>query len=255
MGLTCANLHVFTGGLPAPLQEADIDHFLEEAYRPLGFERAKSASAAERALAVIPAPSWLTVLDPASVVSEDWAEFAQQLSQTSGCPALIASVYDSDKFAFLLFEKGKQVDGYATDKELVPLKFKKWAAKKRTAEWGRAFARQLDEKEVRKLTRPTGPFADAMLHRLCKLVSLAPEHAALNSSDLVHSPGQALRMCHFRRSSGAATAPRYAAQPVKHISLLLGETHRMLLGFSPITVAAHLRPDFAFSGTAVDQGL
>jgi hypothetical protein len=148
MGLTCANLHLFTGGLPAPLQEAGIDHFLEEAYRPLGFERAESASAAERALAVIRAPSWLTVLDPANpgVVSADWAEFAQQLSQTSGCPALIASVYDSDKFAFLLFEKGKQVDGYATDKELVPLKFKKWAAKKRTAEWGRAFARQLDEK-------------------------------------------------------------------------------------------------------------
>ena len=44
MASTCANLFMCSRLwlACAPRQEADIDHFLEEAYRPLGSERAKS---------------------------------------------------------------------------------------------------------------------------------------------------------------------------------------------------------------------
>jgi hypothetical protein len=253
MGLTCANLHVFTGGSATPSQEADVDRFLDEAQRPLGFERAERESDADLSLAIIAAPSWLTLLDPANpgVISEEMVKLAQQLSAASRCPVLIASVYDSDDFAFLLFDKGKQVDGFASNEELVPIKFKKWAAKKRSQEWSRLFGKALSPDDMRDFTKASGPFADAMLHRLCGLVGLSTQHASMTWSDLAGSPGQALRRLHFRRSASAAKA---AAPEVKHFSLLLGETHPILLGFSA-RVADLSDPVLLFSGSAIEQQL
>ena len=52
--------------------------------------------------------------------------------------------------------------------DLVPPGFKKWAAKKLHGQnWGRALARQLDEKEVRKLTQPTGPLCGCACSTVC----------------------------------------------------------------------------------------
>ena len=61
----------------------------------------------------------------------------------------LASVYDSDEFAFLVFEGGRQVDGHATQDDLLPFPFETWSAKKRAREWSRLFGRSLDLSDVR----------------------------------------------------------------------------------------------------------
>src|SRR5438445_11264492 len=164
MGLTCANIHIFLdGSTTAPVS---WDRLLEESSDRLGYEHVPDPANSERHLAAIRTDSWLSVFDSlsAGTVSGDLTELATQLSAVARCPVPVAAVYDSDEFAFLLYESGKQVDGFASHDELLPFKVSKWSPKKRVQEWSRVFNRPLNAADVEGLTKPAqSPFADEML--------------------------------------------------------------------------------------------
>jgi hypothetical protein len=63
MGLTCATIHVLAGHLHDTTSKAEADRLIHAACRRLGYEPVEEPAAADRRLAVIGGPSWLSVLD------------------------------------------------------------------------------------------------------------------------------------------------------------------------------------------------
>src|SRR5262249_61595651 len=120
MGLTCASLHVFSPAL-SPLALA------EAAGGRLGYELVGRAEDADRQLIAVGVSPWLSFFDltyPPTITDES-IDLGKQLSTASGCPVLLTSVFDSDGFAFVVFERGKQVDAHASMPGLFPGRMKK----------------------------------------------------------------------------------------------------------------------------------
>jgi hypothetical protein len=264
MGLTCANIHVFLDASTTVSAPESLDRLLEEASDRLGYEQVPDPANSERHLAAIRTQSWLSVFDSlsAGTMSGDLAELATQLSAVACCPVLVAAVYDSDEFAFLLYESGKQVDGFASNDELVPFKVNKWSPKKRVPEWSRLFSKPLSAADVEGLVKPArSPFADEMLIRLCRLVGLPEMQATLVFKDLDRQTVPA-RHFYFRRKIGAASQNSLVTQ-ISHqkilsapmaLQFLVGETVPLPFELSASTRAL-ANPVMEISGTAVDQEL
>lgn len=266
MGLTCANVHVFAPGLSAA---ADVDKLMDIAGQRLGCERVENEADADRALAVLHAPPWLTILDPASAgaIEKESIDLAKQFSASSGGPVLIASVHDSDFFSFLLFEKGKQVDGYTSSAEFFQYSYKKWSLKKRAQEWSRCFGQPLNETDLREITRPSGLFADDSLLRLCSLLGIPANQGAMTVSDLDRPQTPAVTRYRFRLRAGGpaggagvtqlnAPSPKIAsdADPIEKLTLLKSTSWFLHFELSSGMEGFH-EPVLEIAGSAVDQGL
>jgi hypothetical protein len=272
VGLTCATIQVFAGDLQEAEGEAGVDRLIQSACRRIGYEPVDEPPAGERQLAVVLARSWLSILDQEStgVVTGSLVDLARELSKVSGGPVLVASVHDSDGFAFLLFERGKQVDGHASNDGLVPIKFKKWPAKKRAQEWSRAFGKMVTAEDFQRVLEPAGPFADDQLVRLCQLLEIPPAQAKLTWKDLDREPQLARRIYSLRSPAAggtgmavaqvvpsgvdAAVVEQYTGKSVKPMSLLVQECGYVAFELSG-PAEAFVDPVLEISGTAIDQNL
>ena len=134
MGLTCASLHALTQG-PSPAKQAiNLDQVVQALAERLGYERADNPEEADRELIAVPNPG---------AVTGELTHLGKQLSAVSGCLVLLTTVWDSDAFGFLLFERGKQVDGYASLRGLLPGRTRKWSPEQSSPAWGQP-ARETD---------------------------------------------------------------------------------------------------------------
>src|SRR5437762_4382886 len=167
MGLTCASLHIFSanGALGAP-------SLADTAGKLLAYELASNPEEADLELIAIAAAPWVSFFDLTNppTITEASIELGKQFSAGSGCPVVLTSVFDSDGFAFVIFEQGKQVDDHASMPGLLPGRLKKWPPAKRATEWSRLFKRPIEPKDVQALTEEGVVFAEDSLARLCEIV-------------------------------------------------------------------------------------
>ena len=155
MGLTCASLHLFLRDQYSATATTSFGQLAHDVGDPLGYERVNNPDDADRHLVAAMAPPWLSFFDLTNpdAVTAATVDLGKQLSAASKCPALLTSVVDSDAFAYLLFENGKQVDGYASARGLLPGRTKKWPPEKRAAEWSRLFGRLIGIEAVQAILR------------------------------------------------------------------------------------------------------
>src|SRR6266568_6752367 len=157
MGLTCASLHIFSasGALGAPSLAATGGKLL-------AYELTNNPEEAELELIAVAAAPWISFFDLTNppTITEASMELGKQFSAGSGCPVLLTSVFDSDGFAFVVFEQGKQVDAHASMPGLLPVRMKKWPPAKRATEWSRLFNRRIGPEDVQPLTQKGVVFAE-----------------------------------------------------------------------------------------------
>ncbi len=112
MGLTAASLHLLQ-----PSGFADPAALVARAYAKLGWVPAKRAEDATRRVVLREAGDWIAVEDAACASLDDGTlkELAALLSRAAGSAAVVGSVDDGDAFAFLFYDKGRQVDAAGDD--------------------------------------------------------------------------------------------------------------------------------------------
>jgi hypothetical protein len=259
MGLTCASLHVYS---PEAASGALSPHALAQAAGGrLGQELTDNPEEAERQLIAVAVGPWLSFFDVTNppAVTEESVDLGKQLSAASSCPVLLTSVLDSDAFAFLLFEGGKQVDAHASGPGLLPGRMKKWAPQRRAAEWSRLFNRPIGPDDVETLTKKGVLFADDLLLRLCDLVGLSRELATRTPDDLRVRPRPGQQQFQLRSRPGTPGGFR-VKQTVPNKdrtqSLPLGLNREHSIPFELNGPAgAFVDPVLEFTGSAVEAGV
>jgi hypothetical protein len=261
MGLTCATLHLFSPDASSGTPALSLGQLAEAVGGRLGYERIDNPEEAERHLITAVAPPWVSFFDVTNpgAITDESVDLGKQLSTASHRLVLLTSVLDSDAFAFLLFEKGKQVDGHASTRGLLPGRIKRLAPERRAQEWSRLFGRPISLEDVQSLTEKGMLFADDLLLRLCGLVGLSRDLATSTPRDLQARPWPNQQEFYFRSLPGAA-----GGLPVKQTVSHLPQTLRrsISLGGEDFLsfqlngpAGAFVDPVLEFSGPAVDAGL
>jgi len=138
MGTTCTSLHVLRTGAQPFLAD------LSKAYEKIGFVAAEDAGdgAHKRVLVSDDGQSkFLSIHDSdnALIDSGELKELAVALSKRLKSVAVLTSVYDSDRFEFIVFHKGKQVDAVVSPADDHSGRLKSLSQKRRTATWSDLF--------------------------------------------------------------------------------------------------------------------
>lgn len=260
MGLTCAALHMFSPALSGAAAQS-LAHLAATAVAPLGYDPVSNPDEADLHLVAVAAEPWVTLFDRANPggVTEDSVDLGKRFSAAAQGPVLLTTVYDSDMFGFILFDKGKQVDGYASGRGLLPGRIKKWSAEQRTQEWSRLFGRTIALADVQALTEKGMLFADDLLMRLCDLLGVSRELATTTPRDLQSRPLPNQQEFYFRSRPEVA-----GGLPVKQTVAHKAQTAPLQLALrSEHSIAFELNgpagvftdPVLEFSGPAVNAGL
>jgi hypothetical protein len=261
MGLTCASLHVYSADSSSSGSGVEVRSLVQAAGSRLGYELVDNADEAERRLDAVAVPEWISFFDMTNppVITEESVDLGKQLSAASGCPVLITAVVDSDAFAFLLFEKGRQVDAHASMPGLLPGRMKKWPPPKRATEWSRLFNRPVGVDAVEALAEKGVLFADDLLLRLCELVGLSGELATQTPDDVEARPWPNQKRFHLRSCAGPAGSSR-----VKQTVPNKDRTQQLTIGlwketFIPFELrgpaGAFIDPVLEFTGPAADSAI
>jgi hypothetical protein len=261
MGLTCASLHVYSPDVSSGASAPSSGALVQAAGGRLGYDLIDNPEEAERQLVVAAAPPWVSVFDltDAPVMTEESVAWGKQLSASGGGPVLLTSVVDSDAFAFVLFDNGKQVDAHASAPGVLPGRMKKWPMPKRTAEWSRLLNRPLEAAAVEALARKGELFADDVLLDLCDLVGLSRDLATRTPRDMQERPWPNQQTFNLRSRPGQPggivvkqnVPNKDRTQP---LSIGLREGHSLPFELTG-PAGAFADPVLEFTGPAVDTGL
>lgn len=227
----------------------------------LGYEPVSNLEEADYRLVAVAAQPWVSVFDMASpgAMTEESVTLGRALSSAASSPVLLTTVYDSDGFGFLLFDKGKQVDGHASMRGLLPGRVKKWPAEKRAQEWRRLFARSFSQADFEALTERGMLFADDLLMRLCDLLGIARGLATTTTHDLQARPLANQQEFCFRSRPIVGDGPpvkQTVPSKAKVARLQLPTVSEHSIAFELNAPAgAFVDPVVEFSGPAVDAGL
>jgi hypothetical protein len=257
MGLTCASLHLFAPDCAA----AELDKTIDAAGDRLGYERIDKPEEADRELTAVPAPPWISFFDLSNpnTVTDDLTGLGKQLSAVSKRPVLLTAVWDSDVFGFLLFEHGKQVDGHASGRGLLPGRIRKWPPDKRAREWSRTFERSIGVEAVQRLTEKGLLFAEELLARCCEMVGLSGDLAARVPRDLDARPLPNHRRYYYKsRPQPAGAQPITQTLAYKGATLeqqiVVRQEHSSVFELNG-PAAVFVDPILEFSGSAIDTGI
>ena len=123
---------MFSPALSSGTPATNLGLLAEATTGPLGYERIENFEEAERHSIVAVASPWVSFfdVDNPGAVTEELVDLGKRLSAASRCHVLLTAVWDSDAFAFLLFQEGKQVDGHASGSGALPGRIKKWPPEK-----------------------------------------------------------------------------------------------------------------------------
>ena len=138
MGTTAASLHIALPSGAGPDQSGP----LLKAYARLGWSPPKRGEAATRTarLARNEAP-FVSIYDSACEQLDDGAlkQLAALLSKALNAAAIVATVYDSDVFEFLLYHRGKQVDAVTDSPDGLDASVKSVRGKRQAMKWLEVF--------------------------------------------------------------------------------------------------------------------
>lgn len=261
MGLTCASLHVYSPDLSSGASAISPGSLAQATAGLLGCELIDNPEEAERQLVGVAAPPWVSFFDltNAPVITDESVDLGKQFSAASGCPVLLTSVVDSDAFAFLLFDKGKQVDAHASTPGLLPGRTKKWPPPRRATEWSRLFNRTIELHQVQALAKKGVLFAEDLLLHLCDLVGLSRDLATRTPQDMQARPWPNQQQFNLRSrpgTPGGITVKQTVPHKDRTQPLSIGLRKERAIPFDLNGRAgAFTDPVLEFTGSAADAGI
>jgi hypothetical protein len=204
MGNTCASVHVLWRG-----DVADAAKAISRAFAKLGYERTKTAPA-EGAKHVIvfarPGERYVSIYDSANadIDSGELKAAALAASKALKSAAVFTSLYDSDRYEFVIFNNGRQVDYLMSDADTYDRPLKRVSDKSRAAQWTKVFTRPVTSEQIAQAASRGGAFAETALAELAELVELAADRPQKHYRDFAAEPEHVAAAFHLRK---AATTP------------------------------------------------
>ena len=205
MGNTCASLHVAWRG-----SADDAARAISRAYGKLGYAPVKKTPADGDKHAVLLAPAgqaYVSVYDSdnATLDNGELKDLALAVSKASKTVAVFTSLYDSDRYEFIVFANGRQVDMLLTDEESDSGHFRRLTEKARATKWSTLFGRELTVDQLRQAARPRTAFADDNLAELSRLIGLSGGQPQRNYQDLRDDEPTTTTQLYFRKKPSATS--------------------------------------------------
>lgn len=172
-------MHAFFNG-----NVGDAAQAFSRAYTKLGYERVKK-DGDKHVIVRRSGQYFLSAYDSdsAHLDNGELKQIALSLSKSFKGIALVTSLYDSDSFEFVVFDRGKQVDLLMTDLESYSGPLQTLPEKTRAQKWSKMIGRNVTRDDVQNACRES-VFADDIINRLAGLFSLADGQCQINFHDL-----------------------------------------------------------------------
>src|SRR5262245_23743874 len=252
MGLSCASLH-FPGS-------NNLDQIVQALAERLRCDRVESGDLADRALAAVQTPPWISIFDLSNPdgVTDELTDLGKQLSAVSEGPVLLTAVWDSDVFGFILYENGSQIDGYASGRGLLPGRIKRMTPDKRAVEWSRAFNRSFSPDVLESVMKKGHLFAEDQLAKIAELLGFPAQVATSTSKDLKSGQWQNQARYYFRSPAlpgGTLHITQTLACKGATLPMQIVVRQERFGSFELNSPAAgFVDPVFEFAGSPIDSG-
>ena len=238
MGMTCTSLHVLRSAAKAGAFIAD----LKRGYQKVGFDSAKDAAGDDikQVVVIDDGQSKFVSIhdgDNASIDSGELKELAVAVSKRQKSVAVLTSVYDSDRFEFIVFHNGKQVDAVVSDADDHTGGLKVLSAKRRATVWTNLFltpdllrdmqgttaaldpqrpAAMVDrqrqfEARLQRAAQTAGAFAEDGLAAWCDAAGLNVSQALAHFEEILHEGGAGRAVLSFRKLLAKPVDPATAS--------------------------------------------
>ena len=186
MGSTCASVHI-------ALTDATSDDIggIVRAYRTLGFEPAQTPPPEAGKHVILlrgDADMFLSVYDSdnAALDTGELKDLALAASKIFKTAAVCTSLYDSDTFEFVVFNRGKKLNA---------------------SQWSKVFGKSLTVERIREATTTNSAFADDALAELSRLIGLTGGQSQLHYQDLREDKARTHHLHFTRQTSSERAAP------------------------------------------------
>ena len=185
MGNTCTSVHIAWKG-----NVNDAAKAISRSYGKLGYERVKKAPPEGGKHAVLLAragQSYVSVYDSdnAKLDSGELKDLALAVSKTLKTAAVFTSLNDSDRYEFIVFANGRQVDMLLTDDETYSGHFQRLSDESRATKWSSLFKRTLTVDQLRQVASAQTTFADDIIAGLSELIGLSGGQPQMNYQDFL----------------------------------------------------------------------
>jgi hypothetical protein len=204
MGSTCASVHILWRG-----NSADAAKAISRAYTKLGYERTKKAPAEGGKHVILLARAgepYISIYDStnADLDSGELKDAALGASKLLKTGAVFTSLYDSDSYEFVVFNKGRQVDLQMSDVETYSGPLKRLSDKARVKQWEKIFAKTLTVDQIEQAATPQTAFANTTVAALCGLIGLPGDRPQLQYSDFDGTADSIAAELYFKKKAMAA---------------------------------------------------
>jgi hypothetical protein len=207
MGSTCASVHILWRG-----SSGDAAKAISRAYTKLGYERTKKAPAEGGKHVILLARAgepYVSIYDStnADLDSGELKDAALGASRLLKTAAVFTSLYDSDSYEFVVFNKGRQVDLQMSDVETYSGPLKRLSDKARIKQWEKIFAKTLTVDQIEQAATPRTAFANTTVAALCGLIGLPGDRPQLQYSDFDGTADSIAAELYFKKKAIAAPTP------------------------------------------------
>jgi hypothetical protein len=197
VGNTCASVHVFSRG------KADfVAKAISRCYVKLGYERLKKAPPEGGKHVIVRAGAGYVSIydsDNAALDSGELKDLALAASKTLKTAAVFTSLYDSDRYEFMVFASGRQVDLLMTDAESYAGPLKSLSDKPRAAKWSALFGRAVSSEQITQAAASESVFSDGIVAGLAQLIGLSSRQALMNYQDLLDGGEEITAQLYFKK--------------------------------------------------------
>ena len=250
MGTTAATLHIALPYGAGPDQSGP----LLQAYARLGWAPPKKGQAATRSvrLALNAAP-FVSIHDSACEALDDGTlkQLAALLSKALKTTAIVATVYDSDVFEFLLYFRGQQVDAVTDSPDALDAGAKSVRGKRQATKWlealGRDWMRTLGGgpgatsivaleafvARAKAIERMTTPFSEQRLEAWCELAGLPAQTATATAAEREGDGAVVARLDLASRPTAAKTGAEKTAPAGRTLTYEFSSDNHPYHGYFP----------------------
>ncbi len=206
MGNTCASVHIAWGGTAD-----DAGKAISRAYAKCGYERLKKTPPEGGKHVVLLAGGerhYVSVYDStnAQLDNGELKDMALATSKILKTTAIFTSLYDSDKYEFIVFTNGRQVDLLLTDAENYSGPLKRLSDKSRATQWSNLFGETFTVDQIKQAIDKQTVFAEDTLAELCKLVGLSVSQPQMQYHDFAREPESITAQLYFAKKKAEQSA-------------------------------------------------
>jgi hypothetical protein len=210
MGNTCASLHI------AWRRNVDeVTKAISRSYGKLGYERLKKAPPVPEGgkhviLRASAGQSFISIYDSENALLDngELKDLALAASKALKTAAVFTSLYDSDRYEFIVFANGRQVDLLMTDAESYAGPLKRLTDKSRVTQWTKLFGRTLTAGQIEQASAGRTVFADDAVARLSELIGLPVVRPLANYQDCLEEAAEVTAQLYFtKKPAEVSNAP------------------------------------------------